>query len=129
MWLVRVIAPVLLLAALWLLFAGSTDSGGAFQSGAVLAALLILLRLAGLAPRRWPTAHDALLRVALVLGVVVFILAGLLGPVLGQPWLSWDPAWAFAVIIAVEIVLTLGIAAGLYAIFLALEDPGEVGQR
>src|SRR5699024_9688762 len=59
-WLVRVIAPVLLLAALWLLFAGSTDSGGAFQSGAVLAALLILLRLAGLAPRRWPTAHDAL---------------------------------------------------------------------
>src|SRR5699024_7644707 len=46
-WLVRVTVPVLLLVGLWLLFAGSTDSGGAFQSAAVLTALLILLRAAG----------------------------------------------------------------------------------
>ncbi|WP_258934166.1 hypothetical protein [Nesterenkonia pannonica] len=46
-WMVRAAAPVLLVAGMWLLFAGSTDSGGAFQSGAVLTALLILLRVSG----------------------------------------------------------------------------------
>lgn len=127
-WFVRVSAPVLLLAGLWLLFAGSTDSGGAFQSGAVLTALLILLRVAGLAPWWLTTARLGVLRVALVAGVVVFVLAGLVGPVLGQPWLSWDPPWAFAVILTVEILLTVGITAGLYGIWLSLEDPSAVGR-
>lgn len=140
-WMVRLSAPVLLLAGLWLLFAGSSDSGGAFQSGAVLAALLILLRVAGAAPRwlapphlsaaqdRLNTGPSRLMVTALVAGVVVFILAGLLGPLLGEPWLSWDPAWAFAVILTVEILLTAGIAAGLYALYLTLEDPRAAGQR
>lgn len=128
-WLVRVIAPVLLLAGLWLLFAGSTDSGGAFQSGAVLAAMLILLRVTGTVPD-WLTAagSDALLRLSLVIGVVVFIVAGLLGPLAGQPWLSWDGGWAFAAILTVEILLTVGIAAGLYALFISLGGADEVVQ-
>ena len=36
-----VLAPVLVLLTAWLLFAGSSRPGGAFQAGAVLAALLI----------------------------------------------------------------------------------------
>ncbi|WP_120006478.1 MnhB domain-containing protein [Nesterenkonia muleiensis] len=140
-WMVRLSAPVLLLAGLWLLFAGSSDSGGAFQSGAVLAALLILLRVAGTAPRwlapshlnaaqdRLSTVPGRIMVAALVAGVVVFILAGLLGPLVGEPWLSWDPAWAFAVILTVEVLLTAGIAAGLYALYLALEDPRATGER
>ena len=36
----RVLAPALLLLGLWLVFAGSSGPGGAFQSGAVFAGLL-----------------------------------------------------------------------------------------
>lgn len=123
-WMVRLTAPALLLTGLWLLFAGSSDSGGAFQSGAVLAALLILLRVSGIlrtALDRRPSG--TILTNALVAGVVLFALVGLLGPLMGQPWLSWDPTWAFAAILTVEVLLTAGIAAGLYALYLGLEAP------
>ncbi len=128
-WLVRVSAPVLLLAGLWLLFAGSSDSGGAFQSGAVLCALLILLRTAHAFPAR--KRVEPWVRPLLVAGVVVFILAGLAGPlladpVMGEPWLSWQPEWAAAAVLTVEIMLTLGIAAGLFLMYLTLENPQGV---
>lgn len=125
-WLIRVSAPVLLLAGLWLLFAGSSDSGGAFQSGAVLCALLILLRTAHVYPSR--ARVEPWVRPLLVAGVIVFILAGLLGPLLADPlmgeaWLSWQPEWAAAEILTVEIMLTLGISVGLFVMYLTLENP------
>lgn len=110
-WLIRVFAPVLFLAGLWLLFAGSTDSGGAFQSGAVLCAVLILLRSAHV---RLEKLTLGWLRPALVAGVVIFILAALT---------HLNTAFSFPVVLTVEILLTLGIAAGLYAIYLCLGDP------
>lgn len=118
----RIAAPVLLLLGLWLLFAGSSDPGGAFQSGAVLAGLLILLRTAqvdlSVLTRWW-------LPLLLVVGVIVFILAGLLGPLSDDPWLSWEGDWAFAAILTVEVFLTAGITAGLYLLYLGLENPGR----
>lgn len=121
-WMARAAAPVLLVAGLWLLFAGSSDSGGAFQSGAVLAALLILLRVAG---TDLAGLHVWVLRPALVVGVLAFIAAGLLGYALTGDWLGWDPAWAFGAILTVEVLLTVGITAGLYTIYLALEPQRE----
>lgn len=116
-WWIRASAPVLLLIGIWLLFAGSSESGGAFQSGAVLAGMLILMSATGVRTVRG--AHR-LLPVLLVAGVVVFILAGALGPALGEPWLGWDPDWAFGAVLTVEIMLTLGIAAGLHLLYLGL---------
>lgn len=118
----RLTAPLLLLLGLWLLFAGSSTSGGAFQSGAILAGLMILLRTAGVdvsaVTRTWGLP-------LLVVGVIVFILAGALGPLAGEEWLSWGMDAAFAVILTVEVLLTAGIAAGLYVLYLALGDPGR----
>lgn len=123
-WLVRATAPVLLLLAFWLLVAGSSQPGGAFQSGAVLAGLLILLRVAQVpVSRRVIRALPALL----VAGVIAFLAAGLLGPAMGQAWLAWDPAWAFAAVFSIEVLLTCGIAAALSLLYLALENP--VGAR
>ncbi|MCP3425723.1 DUF4040 domain-containing protein [Rothia sp. AR01] len=119
-WLVRLCAPVLLVLGAWLLFAGSSSPGGAFQSGAVLAGLLILLRIAGVRTGRFDAAW---LRPLLVLGVVVFALAAALGPLAGGAWLSWGPGWAFAAILTVETCLTVGIAAGLYLLYLGLANP------
>lgn len=122
-WLVRGTAPVLLLLAFWLLVAGSSQPGGAFQSGALIAGVLILLRIAEV-----PMGRAArLLPLALVAGVIAFLLAGLIGPATGQVWLAWDPAWAFAAILSIEVLLTCGIAAALYLLYLALENP--VGAR
>lgn len=112
-WLIRVFAPVLFLAGLWLLFAGSTDSGGAFQSGAVLCAVLILLRSAQVPLERLTLL---LLRPVLVAGVLAFILAALTH--LAVPF-------SFPVLLSIEILLTLGIAAGLYTIYLCLENPAR----
>lgn len=118
----RLTAPLLLLLGLWLLFAGSSTSGGAFQSGAILAGLMILLRTAGVDAavftRTWGLP-------SLVVGVVVFILAGALGPLAGEAWLSWDMDAAFAVILTVEVLLTVSIATGLYVLYLGLNDPGR----
>lgn len=113
-------APVLLLVGLWLLFAGSGDSGGAFQAGSVLCAVLIMLRVSGV-----PVGETTVrwMRPALAVGVVVFVLAGAVGPMLGQPWLTWDPQWAGTAILVVEVFLTVGITAGLYMIYLGLDNP------
>lgn len=118
-WAGRLIAPVLLLVALWLLFAGSSDSGGAFQSGAVLTAMLILLHATGTPLGKLTRWLPGLM----VTGVAAFLLAALLGPLSSAAWFSLQPEWSFAVILTVEVLLTVGIAAALYTIFLQLGLP------
>lgn len=119
-WFIRLIGPVLVLLALWFVFAGSSSPGGAFQSGAVLASVLVLYHAVGLRPFPWGRLW---LRIGLVIGVIAFILAGVIGPLLGQPWLTWPSAVAYPLLIAVELMLTIGIATGLFVIYLGLAAP------
>lgn len=125
-WLVRLIAPVLLLFGLWLMFAGSSDFGGAFQSGAVLAGMLILLRVGQVKMRAF---NERVAPVILVCGVVVFIGFAALGPLLGLEWFTWNPEWAFVAVLTIEVFLTAGIAVGLYMLYLGLESPVREGQE
>ncbi|RSZ64781.1 hypothetical protein EAH68_04055 [Corynebacterium hylobatis] len=121
LWFLRVAAPVFLMLGLWLLFAGSSGPGGAFQSGSVLAGLLILLRLAGVDLRM---LHRLLVPL-MIIGVVVFLGMGLFGPLAGDPWLTWPEGRQFMVIFIIEVFLTVGITVALYALYLALENPGH----
>ena len=100
---------------------GSSDSGGAFQSGAVLAGALILLRSAGVPldrlTGRW-------LRPLLIVGVIGFIMTGALAVSLGNARLRWSPEWSFAAMLTVEIALTAGIVRvvdDVYGIYVASE--------
>ncbi|MCU0252306.1 MAG: hypothetical protein MUE61_19080 [Vicinamibacterales bacterium] len=68
--LLRVVLPVLLLAAGYLLWIGAFAPGGAFQGGALLGGAIVLVMLGGLARRA--LAFERLLRAGLVLGVIVF---------------------------------------------------------
>ena len=68
--LLRVLLPVLVLSAGYLLWIGAFAPGGAFQGGALLGGALVLVMLGGLA-RRF-IRRDRLLRFGLVLGVLVF---------------------------------------------------------
>jgi len=68
--LLRVLLPVLVLAAGYLLWIGAFAPGGAFQGGALLGGALVLMVLGGLARR--VLQRDRLVRFGLALGVLVF---------------------------------------------------------
>lgn len=121
-WAFRLLAPILLLLGLWILFAGTSEPGGAFQAGAVIVGMLILLHVA-------EVRLDHFIRywmVPLVVsGVCVFVVASALGPLMSDTWFTWPPTIAYAVIVIIEVGLTIGIAAALFLLYLAVLQPAE----
>lgn len=112
---VKVVAPVALLLAAWLLFAGSSQPGGAFQSGAALAAVMILLHTSKL---RTFSAGPWMITI-LVVGVIAFLAVALGGLLFGDSWLLLRGPWAGTVTVALETLLAVSIGASLGVIFMA----------
>jgi multisubunit Na+/H+ antiporter MnhB subunit len=112
----RLYAPLMLMVAGYLLWAGSASPGGAFQAGAVLGAAGVVLTLTGwrlpVALAGWP------LRLILVAGVLIFILVGLVSLFFGAVWLDYPLEWAGALILLIEATASLSIGATLAALFL-----------
>ncbi len=111
--LLRVVLPVLVLAAGYLLWIGAFAPGGAFQGGALLGGALVLVMLGGLARR--VVNRKGLLRAGLVLGVLVFaticaVTQLLTGGLLQYPAGSGDQ-WIMVIESAamISIGLTLGL--------------------
>ncbi|ADI14800.1 Na(+)/H(+) antiporter subunit B [Truepera radiovictrix] len=121
--LVRFLTPMMILVAGYLLWAGSTRPGGAFQGGAVLGALGELLLLAalfhGALRRTWP------LRTLLTLGFGVFLGVGVLSFFVGGTLLEYPEGWAYPAILAIETLLTVSIGLTLALLFLGA-DPVHV---
>lgn len=115
--LLRVFLPLLFLLAGWLLWAGSSRPGGAFQAGALLAAAGVLGRLAGL-PMRF-LRPGSLLRGGLVVGFAVFLLVALAGAMEGEAFLAYPDTLAGGLILFIELGLTVSIAMVLLALFVA----------
>lgn len=93
--------------------------GGAFQSGALLGAAGVVLRLsgepnAGLPPLPW-------LRLGIALGVLVFTLTALALMAVGGGFLTFPLAVAKWLILFIEAAATLAIGATLAAAYLAGE--------
>lgn len=103
------IAPALMIG-LYLVWAGSDGHGGAFQGATLLAAVWTLGVLAGVQDEPGVTAR--LVRAVVVAGPLVFVAFGLAGTVLGTP-LAFPQAHAKPMIVGLELVLTLSIAAML----------------
>jgi multisubunit Na+/H+ antiporter MnhB subunit len=122
--LVRILGLVVIVVAGWLLIAGSTVPGGAFQAGAVLAGGLLLMRLSGW-PEAVPTAR--LLRTMLLIGLTGFLALAYLSAAFGAGWLHLDPAWAGQAILALDTLLALSIGMTVAAIFVANQDPTATG--
>jgi multisubunit Na+/H+ antiporter MnhB subunit len=106
----------MVVAGVYLFYVGSKAPGGAFQAGAVLGALAVLLLLAGLI--RPPLDRGALLRAGLTFGLGVFLLAGCVGLLTGV-FLEYPPDWDYAWILLIEFTLTVSIALTLTALFVA----------
>jgi multisubunit Na+/H+ antiporter MnhB subunit len=111
--LARVLLPVLVMAAGYVLWLGGHAPGGAFQAGALLAAALVLGMFAGQAlSEAWSGLP---LRLVLVVGFLVFLTTAAV-PLAGSGLLlTYPPGWAKTLIMLVEALLTLSIAAILAA--------------
>lgn len=109
--LVQVIAPLAVVVGVHLFWTATSNPGGAFQGGSVIAAAWVLAMAAGLAApppvsRRWP-------RVLAVAAGVVFIGVGAAGAWLGHGFLGYPPGLAKPLILLVEAVLVLSIAVSM----------------
>lgn len=119
---IMVLLPLIFLLAVWLLVAGTSRPGGAFQSGAVLGAGLVIAHLTGV-PMATPRLSRAL---ALVLvGLVAFLALAGFTAAAGRGWLVLDDAWASWAILGIESVLVLSIGVGLAFIFIANRADAE----
>lgn len=121
----RLLAPLLILVAAYLLWLGAHAPGGAFQAGAVLAAAGVLMLLAGW---RLPAVLAALpLRLVLVVGPATFLLLAVITLLLEGSLLQLPSEWAGHVILITETTATISIGATLIALFLGV--PPNKGDR
>jgi multisubunit Na+/H+ antiporter MnhB subunit len=112
----RLLTPLMILTAGYLLWAGAHAPGGAFQAGSLLGALGILLCLTGRALPAWAQAWP--LRALAVLGVTVFTALGVgVAALPGGAPLAWPPALAKGLILGIELAAMLSIGAVLAALF------------
>lgn len=117
--------PVLVLVALYLLYEGASHPGGAFQAGALLGALGVLLRLTGRlvsAPALRP-----LFRFSLIAGPGVFALFALSSLSWGDAPLTYPESGAFLLLIGIEFALMLSTAATLVLVFGAVPGLARSG--
>ncbi len=112
----RLLVPLMVLMAGYLLWVGAYAPGGAFQAGSLLGGVGIMLCLSGRRLPQWTAGLP--LRVLAALGVVVFAALGVGAAALpgGAP-LGWPPAAAKGLILAIELAATLSIGFILAALF------------
>ena len=122
--LARILPPVGLVVAVYVFWVSADEPGGAFQGGAILAAMLLLAIMAGLIDT--PALGGRRLRLALVGGALVFFAVGLGGLVFGQGFLTYPAAFAKPLILLIEAALIVSIALSL-ALFVA--GPAERPRR
>jgi hypothetical protein len=121
--------PVLFLFGAFLLYFGKSGPGGAFQAAVLWGAIGILLHLGGrpvfsMIPR-W------LGQLLLTMGLVFFLILGFLFMAGGATLFEYPPAYAGVLILLVETLAAISIAAALTAIFANLnqmtkEEPNEI---
>jgi multisubunit Na+/H+ antiporter MnhB subunit len=109
----RLLPPVGLIIAVYIFWAGADHPGGKFQGATILAAMWMLVLMAGLADTP-PTRHRWL-RLGLVIGPLVFVAIGLAGVTLSGAFLSYPESMAKPLIVAIEVALmpTLVLVLGL----------------
>jgi multisubunit Na+/H+ antiporter MnhB subunit len=104
----QILVPLGVLVGIYMFWVGADRPGGAFQGGAVLAAMWLLVMMAGL--QDVPPVGRPWLRQLLVLGPAVFLVIGLAGFVFADAFLAYPAGYAKPLIIIVEAALTLSIA-------------------
>ncbi len=109
--LAQVLAPLGILVGVHIFWVGADEPGGAFQGGAILAAMWIIVMMARLTEA--PSTSAFWLRLALVAGPLVFLIAGVGGAIFAGGFFAYPPGFAKPVILFIEAFMVLSIAATL----------------
>ena len=112
----RLLTPLLLLVAAYLLWVGAHAPGGAFQAGSVLGAAGVLLLLSGW--RLNTNTSFLLIRLILLAGPFAFVAMALIPLIIEGQLLKYPPAQAGLLMLVLEAMATLSIGATLAALFL-----------
>jgi multisubunit Na+/H+ antiporter MnhB subunit len=107
----QLLPPLGILIGIRIFWIGADEPGGAFQGGAILAAMWMIIMMARLADA--PAIGERWMRIALAAGPIVFLGVGILGLVAAWGFLAYPAGFAKPLIIFVEIFMTLSIAATL----------------
>lgn len=112
----RVLPPIGLVIGMYIFWVGADYPGGKFQGATVLAAMWLLTIMAGLTDA--PPIGTPMLRMALVLGPLVFIAIGFAGAVSAGAFLAYPEGIAKPLILVIEFALmpTLTLVLGLLLI-------------
>ena len=120
--------PVLFLFGAFLLYFGKTGPGGAFQAAVLWGAIGIMLHLGG-----WPVfvvIPRWMRQLILTIGLGFFLLLGFLFMAGGDALFEYPPAHAGILILIVETLAAISIAAALTAIYANLnqmqEQPNDI---
>ena len=111
----RLALPAMVVIGTYLLWVGAYAPGGAFQGGAVLAAVVLLLLLSRLYQPQ--PAHRPIARLGFVLGTAVFAGIALLVAGGGRLPFEYPAAHAKTLILLIEGMVTISIAVTLAALF------------
>ncbi|ODT05608.1 MAG: sodium:proton antiporter [Kaistia sp. SCN 65-12] len=111
LYLARTLPPFGVLIAVYMVWVGADAPGGTFQAGSILAAMWLLVMLAGLSPA--PETRSRLLRLLLVGGPALFFAIGFLGFAIADGFLAYPEPLAKALIVGIEAALTIAIALAL----------------
>jgi multisubunit Na+/H+ antiporter MnhB subunit len=110
-YLARVLPPVGIVIAIYILWVGADDPGGKFQGATILAAMWTLVIMAGIVDV--PPVGRTSLRLALVAGPAVFIALGAVGAAAAGAFLAWPSGLEKALIVVVEVALMPSLAVTL----------------
>jgi len=102
-YLARVLPPLGIVAGIYLFWAGADHPGGKFQAATILAAMWMLVQMAGLGDA--PRIDNRWLRAGIVAGPLVFIAIGLLGLWTAGAFLGYPDGWAKPMIVVIEVAL------------------------
>ena len=123
--LAQLLPPLGIMIGIYMFWVGANHPGGAFQGGAVLAAMWLLVVIAGL--QEMPPTDRRWMRWLLVIGPVIFLAVGLAGFVWADAFLAYPTGYAKPLIVVVEATLTLSI--GVTLGLLAAGPPERIGQQ
>jgi multisubunit Na+/H+ antiporter MnhB subunit len=107
----RVLPPIGIVVAIYILWVGADHPGGKFQGATILAAMWLLVMMAGLADA--PPVSRTWLRTVLVGGPAVFIAVGFTGAAIAGAFLGYPEGFAKPLIVVIEAALMPSLAVTL----------------
>jgi len=106
--LAQVLPPLGIVTGIYMLWVGADAPGGAFQGGTIIAAMWLLVMMAGLTNA--PPVSNRRMRLALIAGPLLFLIVGLGGLWLGDAFLAYPAAYAKPLILVIEFALMPSLA-------------------